>query len=416
MADITTSTLDGLVKRIYSSGEIDDLVNLTSEALERCASQGNAQLGGEGFYGPARLRSAEGHGYIAEDGDFPTPRQTTVKQWVVRPKVQVGNIRLTGLSQEVSRGNAAAFAMTFDENVQGTIRAMTAYKEGALFRDGTAALTTFTADAGASAGPWTVADSGFLREGMAVLVWDISTAATTKTWYGPYTIIAVDWANDTVTFDAALDAAIEASDVLYLAGTQGPTGTSPVVDKEPEGLEKSVLATGFYLGVDRAAEGNWRAQSITVSAPLDVDFLLRARSRIVQETGIPISAMGNRFALLCHQTIADQLFKIAMPQIQYSGTANIDLLNPRNINLGGIPIITSHQCLPSKAYLGDWTYHRSLYTPGGKLHIDTKHGGTALKWVANKDMGHVYMVEYSAFVLRHPQSFVRFTSITEAVR
>lgn len=415
MAEITSTSLGELLKRLYSNDDIEMLANLVSQVLEKCAAKGNAMLGGAGFYGAARLESSEGHAFIAEDGALPDPQQTLVKQWLASPTVQVGVVQLTGLSKAVSSQNSMAFANAFDENVQHTIESMTAYKEGTLFRDGTGALTTFTADAGASAGPWTVDDAGFLREGMSVIVYDASTAGGTETYFGPYKINIVDWVNDQVTFSSAVDATVTTSDVLYLNDSQGPTGTAPA-SREPLGFEKSILSTGNYLGIDRATYGNWRSSSFTVSAALDEDILMRARTRIIQETGLTISAMGQRFALVCHQSQADQLFKLAIPRIHYAGVSNIDLVNAENVAIGKIPVLTSYQCLPSRAYMGDWSKHKTMYAPGGELHIDTEHNGAPLKWVSGYDKGQVYMKSYFQFVNTAPNHFCRFASITEASR
>lgn len=415
MAEITSVTLDQLLKRLYSNQDIEDFTALASEVLDKCAAKGSFELGGAGFYGPARLESAQGHAYIAEDGALPTAQQTAVRQWVATPTVQVGTVQLTGLSKAVSARDGMAFGQAFDENVQSTLMAMTSYKEGALFRDGTGRLTTFTADAGASAGPWTVADAGFLQEGMSITVYDISTAAGTETYFGPYKIIAVDWVNDTVTFSSALDATITTSDVLYIAGSQGPTGTAPV-SREPLGLEAAILASGTYLGIDRATYANWRAHTATVSGPLDEDYIMRGRTRIIQETRMPLSAITQRFGLLCHQTQADQMFKIAIPRVHYAGVSGIDLVNAENVKLGKVPIITSTQCLPSRAYMGDWSKMRTAYTPGGELHIDTEHNGAALKWVNGYDKGQAYAKSYSQFICTGPRCFMRYDAITEATR
>jgi hypothetical protein len=209
---------------------------------------------------------------------------------------------------------------------------------------------------------------------------------------------------------------VTTSDALYLNDSQGPTGTAPA-SREPLGVETALLATGSYLGIDRTSNyANWRANSMTVSAALDEDILMRARTRVIQETGMTISAMASRFKLVCHQMQADQLFKLAMPRIHYSGVSGIDLIQSENVAIGKIPVVTSYQCKPSKAYMGDWSKFRTMYTPNGELHIDTEHNGAPLKWVSGYDKGQVYMKSYHQFVCTAPNHFVRFTSITEASR
>lgn len=418
MATITSSTLSSsgvneLLKRLYSPAEIDDCLNLASPALGKCAKKGSATLGGSGLYFPVRVRSAEGHGYVLEDGDFPTPQQTSVLQATTTPKVQLGVVQMTGLSRAVSSGDAMAFATAFDENVQETLMAMGAYDEGVMFRDGTGILATVTTDPGASASGWVFDDVGYLREGMSVTFNDVSAGTD---YFGPYVIASIDWPTKTVAFDSAVSATVAVGDTLYLTGTQGPNGTA-VASKEPDGIESAIgSVAGSYLGISRANNGNWRGNLITVSAALDEAFLLQGRTRIVQETGIQIQSIGGRFNLLCHQQQADQLFRLALPRVRFAGTDMIDLGNSDDVKFGNIGIVTSHQCPPATAYLGDWSYFQRLYPPGGELHIDTELNGSALKWVSNKDVAAVLLKSYKNMVCKKLPAFVRFGSITTPTR
>lgn len=411
MATITSTSLGELLKRLYASWEIEQLVNLTYPVLGDCARKGSAQLGGSGFYFPVRTRAAEGHAYISESQDLPPGRESTVKQAVATPTVHAGVVQLTGLSMSVSSGNAAAFAKAFDENVQQTIEAMSAYKEGALFRDGSGQLCTFVTDPDGALTTLTMSDVGHLREGMVVDV--VDTDLSTHHNDG-LTITAVDWVNKTATFSAAPAAAAATGDFLYLDGSQ-VSGTA-ATSKEPLGLEAALLSSGTYLGIARASESNWQADVITASAFLDETLLLRARTRITQNTGIPVQAIAGRFAVLTHPMQADILFKLAIPRIRYSGNDRFDLGNSDNVYFGNIPLKTSYNAPTNKAYLGDWQYSQSLYTPNGELHIDTEYNGSALKWVATKDVGLVFLKEYCQFVNKRPNAFVRFISLTEATR
>jgi hypothetical protein len=418
MATITKSTLDELLKRLYAGWEIEDLVNLTYPVLGQCFAKGSAQLGGSGFYFPVRTSAAEGHGFIAEDGYLPTPLQSTVRQAVANPTVQAGAVQLSGLSMAVSSGNAAAFAEAFDENVNSTIEAMMAYREGAAFRAGDGVVAVFNGDPSTS-GQLTFDDVSFLRPGMVVRVYDTSTAGTTETWYGDYTVGEVVWENRTADL-GTIDASIGDNDEVYLdirggqSSGEQTTGTAPS-DHELLGLEASLLNSGTYLGISRSTYPNWQAQSLTASSLLDEDIVLRARARITQETGIGLAGMG-AFKLLCHPTQANALFKLSLSRVHFSGTSGINLLNSEEVKLGNIGVITSYLCPDDKAYLGDWRYSKTVYTPGGELHIDTEYNGSALKWVANKDVGIVFAKCYSQLIVTRPPAFCRISSITQATR
>jgi hypothetical protein len=409
MAEITSSSLGELLKRLYASWEIEQLVNLSYPVLNRCFAKGNAQLGGVGFYFPVRVESAEGHAYITEAGNLPSPQQSVVRQAVVVPTVHAGVVQLTGLSMAVSQSDAAAFAEAFDENTQQVIEAMTAYKEGVGFRTGDGLLATLTPDPDDDVGPHTVDDVAFLREGMYVDVFD---SGVTTAHHTAIKITAIDWVNRTVTFGTALSG-VGNNAQIYITGAQTAGSAS---NKEPIGLEGSMLATGEYLGIDRATYGNWQANAYPSAGTFDENILLKARTRLVQEAGIQIASMASSFGLLCHPVQADAFFKLAIPRLQLSTLSSVDLGNTMYPKFGGIEFITSYLCPTNKAYLGDWRYSQSFYTPGGELHVDTQYNGSALKWVATRDVGLVFLKEYCAFALKRPNSFVRITGLTDPSR
>lgn len=422
MATITTTSLGELLKRLYAPWDIDQLVNLTYPVLNEVAPKGSASLGGEGFRFAVRTESAEGHAYIAEDSDLPTEQQSVVNQATVVPTVHIGVVKLTGLSVAVSSRDAMAFARGFDENIQQTIEAMTAYKEGALFRTGTGLLGTA---AGAPSGDSvTMDDVSFFREGMRITVFDASTSATTDTWLhaaaAPLIVEAVDWPTRTVTFTATPSATIASGDKFYIAAPWQATGTEPdlaATTFEPVGFEGSMLSSGTYLGISRdGANANWRANQLAAGGPFDEDILLRARTRVTQESGIPINTMANRFKVVCHPSQAAELFKLAIPRINYQGGGQFDLGNSQNVKFGGITFSTSYLAPDDKAYMGDFMYHKSFYTPNGELHIDSEYNGASLKWVPTKDIGLVFAKEYHAFALRKPNCFIRITGLTQATR
>lgn len=412
MATITSSTLGELLKRLYASWEIEQLVNLTYPVLNECARKGSAQLGGSGFFFPVRSKAAEGHAYISESDDLPKGQQSTVLQATVSPTVHAGVVQLTGLSMAVSSGNAMSFARSFDENVQQTIEAMSAYKEGALFRDGSGQLTQFNGDPAASIGPHVVDDVGFLRPGMFV---DIIDIADNTRHEQDLEIDSVDWPNRTVTFATALSAIVDDNDRIFIADSQ-EDAANPTVSKEPIGFEGSLIATGTYLGIDRSSVDNWRANVLTASSFFDEDILLRSRTRVTQESGIPLAGIASRFKCLTHPQQVDQLFKLAIPRIRYSGNEMFDLGNSENIKFGNTRFVTSYLNPTDKAYLGDFQYSQTLYTPNGELHIDTEYNGAALKWVPTKDVGLVFAKEYCAFIVRRPNSFVRIDTLSEPTR
>jgi hypothetical protein len=320
----------------------------------------------------------------------------------------------------MSSGDAAAFARAYDENVQEMIRSMTQYKEGAAFRDGFGKLATVLVDPGTlAAGTASAAgdfdDVSMLNVGMNVNI--LTSAGALR--QGPIKITDVNWAGGsggTVTFDTTLVAGVAVGDVIQLAESSATTFTAGSDELEPIGVEGALLATGSYLGVSRATYPAWKATTFSAGGLFDEEVLQRARTRLTQVSGIQLSSMAGRLKLIAHPMQAEILARLAIPRVQYSGFSGIDLLNSTEVKIGGIPVLTSYLCPPSKAYLGDWKYAMSLYPPTGKLHIDTEFNGSALKWLAGYDRGQVFVKEYCAFAVKRPNCFVRITGLTEATR
>jgi hypothetical protein len=415
MAEITTTSLGELLKRLYANWEIEQQVNLTYPVLAECAREGTAQLGGSGFYFPVRTSAAEGHKYMAETDALPVGQQSTVRQALVSPTVHVGVVTLTGLSVAVSSGSAMAFARAFDENIGQTVEAMSAYKEGCLFRsgDGTLATTTEAGD-GSDAQEISCDDVGFLRSGMVVDFLDDTAGYVIET---DKEIAAVDWVNKTITLAAgnSITAAITIGATIHMA-SEYSGGSAPAAGIEPIGLPTMLSTSTEYLGISRTTYPNWQGNAIAVSGFFDEAVLLRGRTQITQQTGIRLAGISSRMACLCHPMQADILFKLAIPRIRYSGNEAFDLGNSSEVSFGNIDFKTSYLCPPNVAYLGDWSYCQSLYTPNGKLHVDTEYNGSALKWVSTLDQGLVFLKEYCAFANKRPNSFMQFTSLTEASR
>lgn len=410
MATTDTTALGALLKRLYSPEEIGNLINLEAPVLAQCASEGSAQLGGSGFYFPVRTEANEGHAYISETGDLPAARSSAVLNAVVSPVIQAGVAQVTGLAKAVSSGNAMAFARAFDEQVQTLLSAMAAYREGVFFRDGTGVVSFFDTNPAATAGPHAMVDVSHLREGMFVVPY--TAANVISAGAGPFKVILVDWAAKQVTFDAALNADVDAGGKLIMSGSGG----TPAAASEPLGVEAALLASGTYLGISRSTSPGWQSSVLTASALLDEDILMRGLTRVTQESGIGRSAQG--FKGVLHPNQLDVLFKLAIPRVQYTGGGNFDLgyNGDSSIKFGGVSFVTSYAATQDACYLGDWSKFNTLYTPNGQLHIDSEYNGSALKWVATKDVGLMFVKSYHAFACKNPSRFVKIGSLTKATR
>jgi hypothetical protein len=220
--------------------------------------------------------------------------------------------------------------------------------------------------------------------------------------------------NKQVTFDTSLNANVADNDLIFITGSQAASGAP--VNLEPVGFEGAFLTSGEYLGINRSSYPNWQSLVFTASGLLDEDILMRARTRLTQETGIMLSGMGSKLTAVCHPMQADILFKLAVPRIKFTGNDSIDLGYGKEPTFGGMPFVTSYLAPADKVYIGDFSAFQQFYVPGGELHIDSEYNGAALKWVANYDIGLVFLKEYAAMACRAPHKFIRIVSLTQATR
>jgi hypothetical protein len=404
------ASLDEFTKRMYTSARTETVMNITHPILANIAPTGTEKLGGAGFYGNIRTRTHSGHAFIAENASLPTGGITKGRQWVAMPTTQVGVTEGSGLAMAMTSQDAASFVRAYDENVDFMMQEMWTYREGVALRDGSGLLATFVDDpAGSSTGPYILSDVGFLRPGMLVDIIDDAATGTTR-HHLRMGIEAVDWILKKVTFTSAISVNVGVGDRVFLSYTQADSGT--LVNMEPVGLDGSVAETGTYLGIDRSLEEGWRGSILQADKFFDEDIFMRARTRVQQRTGRGVGSMGG-FAALMHAQQLDVLFRLAMPRIQYTAGGPFNLGHNGQISFGNMDSIwTSHDVPPATAWLGDFSKHKTVYAPGGELHIDSEYNGSAMKWVSGKDNWLVFAKSYFTFINTSPHSFVKVTNLS----
>lgn len=414
MAQGTTATdvIGELVKRVYSPEDIQDLTNTQAPVLAKIGRRGSGLLGGEKLIFAVRSKPAAGFAFISETQDLPDATNSTILQASLTPSILAGVVETTGLVRSVTSQNPMAFAEAFEEQMSTLMEHISAYKEGAFFRDGSGVLATFTDNpGGGSAGPYIVSETAHLRPGMFV---DIIDAADNTRHHEDIEIADVDWVAGTVTFGENVDVAVAATDKILQAGSQASSGA--LVSKEYIGFEGSLLSTGTYLGLSKTnLKQAWASQSFDVSGNFDVDTILRSRTRLQAIKGLTMAQI-NAFEILCHPMQADSLARLAFNQIRYNSGGPFDLANGDEVKVGGIKLVTTYNCAPTKAYLGPWDKSQMLYTPNGQLQVDTEKGGSAMKWLNRKDAGLTYVREYGSPVVKRPDLFTRFYNLTELSR
>lgn len=402
---------DELAKRNYPDWEIRELHNVTTPGLNILARKGNARLGGSGFFYPVNTQGNHGYGHIRRGDAIPGGRQTKNRQAVIMPTILAGQVQLDGLTMAINSGDPYSFADIYDQNITSLLKEMMRFKNQVLFKDGSGVMATFVTPVDDSIGPHTFDDVTGIKEGQ---VYDVIDATATTRHVLDAKAVAVDWVNNTITFDKVIPAAVDANDRLFIADSQADSGI--ISAKDPVGLAGAIGSTGEYNGISRDGEANWRSTAYTASKYVDEDVLGRIRVRIHQDTGIGYQEMASDFAHVLHPLQLEVLFKMAIPRIRYTAGQGFELGHDGSFTFGGMKFVTDYHCPTTTMYTGDWSQFVTLYTPNGELHIDSEYNGAALKWVAGYDQGVVIVKSYYNFACLNPVRFAKTSSITAPSR
>lgn len=127
MAGVTTTTLGGLLKRIYPKR----LVQQQNKAafLYKMLPKSVYQPKGAGFYPAVSISGNQAGGLaITESESLPTPGYEVVQQFTITPKINTWIIKITGLARAASEGDEASFATglvrQLDEALENMIKDM----------------------------------------------------------------------------------------------------------------------------------------------------------------------------------------------------------------------------------------------------------------------------------------------------
>lgn len=137
---VSRTTLDGLLKRVYSSATVTDLLNKSADTYPKLKKSSKAPKG-DGFYGPVLVAGNEhGQGSQNELEATRTAGYQKVKQYKVLPTVFTHKIRLSGLSLAIGEGNEESFSDNLTFQMDNGIDDSTKELNAQCYRDGSGKL------------------------------------------------------------------------------------------------------------------------------------------------------------------------------------------------------------------------------------------------------------------------------------
>lgn len=241
------ATVTSLLKEVYQ-GRLRNQLNsevVGFKRIERTSEGTTSEVGGKYVTFPLKVRRNQGIGYRNELELLPNPGQAGYASVRVGLKYGYGRLRLSRQMMRLARDNARAFANAMQEEIIGLKDDVLKDVSRIFYQDGTGRMATAAA-AGAAVNTVTVDSTQYLEVGQVI---DIVTAATSTVKAAARTITAINLATKVVTFDGAA-ATFALGDILVRTGN---------VNREPNGLNSIVTATGTLFNVDPSVEPVWKA-------------------------------------------------------------------------------------------------------------------------------------------------------------
>lgn len=271
MAGQTTTTISGLVKRVYDT-YVERMQNLKHRAIDEIAKSAKKyNAGGEGFFGDINDYGNESVGAINESESFRTIDAEHYAQYKVSPKILVAPIEFSGLSAAVADSDEEAFANSVVDALDRAKERLLSDENRQFYGLGTGLLTSPTGNVASTATSFAVSSTQYLRDNMVI---DIYTGSGKSV--DSIRISAVDRFNNVVYLATSLGTSLTSSFQLVKENIRD---SAPTDGKEMMGLrgivDDSTDLTTFQ-NIDATSNRQWRAARIDASsANLTSDLLQR---------------------------------------------------------------------------------------------------------------------------------------------
>ncbi len=384
MADTTTSSAAGILKRVY--GKMTEQQNLETKAIDQIGnSAAKYNPGGAGFYGSIKDYGNESVGAITESEQFRTIDNEHALQFVVTPKINVAPIQFSGLVAVSTESDDEAFVSAVIDGLEGAKARLKKDQNRQFFGLGNGLMALIGGNAAASATSFTVDSAQYLRANMVIDVYNGATKTVDSK-----RITDVDKVNNIVYLGAVtLGVALITTDQVVKENIRD--AGAPADGKEMMGLrgivDDSTDLTTFQ-SVDSAASRIWRGRRIDASsANLTSDLL----QRLLDDTKV----LGGEAPdmIVMHQKQRRKYLDIVVPQKRYNDQ-KMDAGHDK-LSFNGIDLFLDEDCQQATVYALTKKYIQKYELKG--LHMGNHDGSDTYLRSANFDLFQAYWRQYSNF-------------------
>ena len=272
--NVSSSTIDGILKEDYVINNIKDTVNMQTYFMSRLKQR--KTTAGRRFVFSVRMATGEGQGFRAEDQDLPDAGYGDYQQASGNCTHQYGRFRITG--QAMHATNRAAFTEALGTAIKNTrdgykltsYRALWGHQDGVIAEvDGAVTIDAAgDTDDVSVTNPYGLSYDGtvdtvtmhpYFRVGMNLVFGTFSGGAFTYRNHGTITGI-LDDGDLQIEFEAATN--LVAGDKII----RGDSSTLHDGNKSYMGILEVLQQSGTYLNIDRTSNPTWRPNRLDANA------------------------------------------------------------------------------------------------------------------------------------------------------
>lgn len=400
MASVDSTTINNLLKRVYSKDDVENLQNMAAETWPKL-TKSSQKPNGQGLYGGALSQGNQrGQGSQNELEALRTPEYQVPQQWTVAPKIFTHTVRLSGLSMEIAHGNEDSFADNLTFQMDNGIKDATKDLNAQSFRDGSGKIAQVN---GAVSGSTSlIFDNGIpthFRVGMYI---DVINSGVKE--IDSIKISDVNFSTNTVT----LASAQTCTDDMWVY-REDTNDNAPTDGKEQAGFPRITDdGTDFstYEGITRNGAGYvpaWKGLEIAAgSANLSDDLLQRAVAQQLIYAGTKPKKM------ISNTSQMRKYLSLTLPSVEYSQKENRDTGMTGKLAWNGIPWTIDTDCGFDEIYLYDPEYVKRFDVYD--LKYDSRGGGV-VKWDPGYDAYVAYAKYYGNIGTNNPRGMIRITGL-----
>lgn len=362
---------------------------------------------GNEFRIPLKSQRNNAVGFRSENETLPAPgsSQYTYLQEPMRYAYSVFNI--TGQLLKAAESNEGAFRSAFKAEMEDTTLASKLDVNRAAHGDGTGKLATVAAEAAKEATEVELGSTINFRGGEV-----IDFVSTTGTVISPaHTVTAVNRTTKKITVEPSLAAAVATSRFPVRASSDSTIATpNNSWNKEIQGLESIVSATGTLHGISPTSYSWWKSYVDSTGGAIGDDILHKGKDEVGFEQGVDLDN-GLGFALVGTRGLRRRYANTLTSLKRFNDAESVKLHGGYTaLMFDENPFFIDDQCPLGTVYglalnrlfwsqMSDWDW--------------MEEDGNVLKWESRKDRYIAVLYKYCQLGTTHRGAHFKLTGLTD---